>query len=464
MPTQQNKNRLPANKHPSPAIELEAIHSLALQIPTPFYLYSGDQLVQRIGQVRQALGSETDVYYSVKANPSLGLCELIAQQELGAEVASIGELILAERAGFAPRNVLFAGPGKTDHELELAVSKGIGAINVESLGEMERLKNIAQRNDKVARIGLRMNPASQVKGAQMRMGGGAQQFGIDEEMLDKALDEAKRYPSLQVVGLHVYAGTQMFDVQALLAQCRHVIDLARRMADRLGKPLEMIDFGGGFGISYFDPNREFDLEGFGNGYLQIARECKSDSRLASAQLIFELGRYLVAEAGVYVTRVVDVKVSRGRTFVVTDGGMNHHIAATGNFGQVFRKPYPIMVISKAGSETLKPISIVGPCCTPLDIFGHDIELPETRPGDLVVVLLSGAYGFSASSLAFLSHPTAAEALVWRGQTYVLREPGRPDQVLHGQFILKSSRKAARQEESLRHGTRDKAITQSAKSS
>jgi diaminopimelate decarboxylase len=437
VPTQQNSFSGPQ------ALDSESITGLASEIPTPFYLYDGDRLVRRINDVRQALGSDTDVYYSIKANPSLGLCELIAQQRLGAEVASIGEIILAERAGFTHRRILFAGPGKTDQELEMAVGMGIGAINVESLVEMERLARIAQSSGQVARIGLRINPASQVKGAQMRMGGGAQQFGIDEELLDETLDLAKRHPSLRVIGLHVYAGTQMFDVDALLAQCRHVVDLARRMADRLDVPLEMIDFGGGFGVSYFDPTRQFDLEAFGRGYSEITRECKRDPRLTGAQLIFELGRYLVAEAGVYVTRVIDVKTSRGKTFAVTDGGMNHHIAATGNFGQVFRKPYPITVINKENSDALKPVSVVGPCCTPLDIFGHDIQLPEVRPGDLVVVGLSGAYGYSASSLAFLSHPTAAEVLRWRGQTYVLREPGRPAQVLQGQFSLRSGRRAVR---------------------
>jgi diaminopimelate decarboxylase len=426
-------------------LDAEAINSVAGEIPTPFYLYSGDRLAQRIEEVRQALGGDTDIYYSIKANPSLGLCEIIAQQRLGAEVASIGELILAERAGFTPRKVLFAGPGKTNQEMEMAVSMGIGAINVESLGEMERLAGIAKANGKITRIGLRINPVSQVKGAQMRMGGGAQQFGIDEEMLDQALDAAKQYASLQAVGLHVYAGTQMFDVDALLAQCRHVLGLARRIAGSLGRPLEMIDFGGGFGVSYFDPNREFDLDAFGQGYIEVVREYKADPRLAGAQLIFELGRYLVAEAGIYVTRVIDVKVSRGKTFAVTDGGMNHHSAATGNFGQVFRKPYPITVVSKQSGQIMNPVSVVGPCCTPLDIFGHDIHLPEVRPGDLVVVGLSGAYGYSASSLAFLSHPTAAEVLQWQGQNYVLREPGRPGQVLQGQSSLKSSRRAVRQQ-------------------
>jgi diaminopimelate decarboxylase len=405
---------------------------LAGRISTPCYIYSGDAVVERARRVQWALGRETHLYYSLKANPSLGLCQLMARQDVGAEVASIGELALAQKAGFAPQKTIFAGPGKTDDELELAAASGILSVNVESSGELERLAGIARRLGKPAQAALRVNPTLPVSGSQMRMGGGPQQFGIDEEDLADVVRAFRGRPYLGLVGLHVYAGTQIFDVAGLLEHCRRVVELGRTMSQYLGKPLSVLDFGGGFGVPYFADSPEFDLDGFTQGYRQLVQICQADPGLAPARLIIELGRYLVAEAGVYVTRVVDVKRSRGQTFVVTNGGMNHHIIATGNFGQVFRKPYPIAPIDALEAPTEERVSIVGPCCTPLDTFARDLPFPRVRVGDLIGVFCSGAYGYSASSLAFLSHPTPAEALVWQDQVYVLREPGRADQVLEGQ--------------------------------
>jgi len=409
-----------------------SISELARQVSTPCYIYNGDLLVNQIRRVRQALGPETALYYSLKANPSLGLCQIIAREGVGAEVASIGELILARESGFPAGATIFAGPGKTDAELELSAKLGIHAVNVESIGELGRLSGAANRLGTTARVGLRINPVAQVKGAQMRMGGGPHQFGIDEEQLAEVVEKSEVYPSLKVVGLHVYAGTQMFDVAALAAHCQHVVDLALRLADLLGRPLEMIDLGGGFGVPYFENSPEFDLQEFSASYREVVRRCKDDPRLAPAQLIIELGRYLVAEAGVYVTRVVDVKCSRGKTFVVTDGGMNHHIMATGNFGQVFRKPYPVALLNRRDGPGEEPVTIVGPCCTPLDVIAQNVPFPIVQVGDLIGIFYSGAYGYSASSLAFLSHPTPPEVLVWQGNTYLLRAPGLAEQVLEGQ--------------------------------
>lgn len=408
------------------------VTSLASQVGTPYYVYNGDAVVRKIQQVRQAMGPETSLYYSLKANPSLGLSQLIFRQGIGAEVASIGELVLAQQSGFPPCRIIFAGPGKTDEELELAARLGIQAVNVESPGEIERLAGIAAELGKTIHVGLRINPAASVRGAQMHMGGGAQQFGIDEEALPGVMDRFERYPNLQVVGLHVYTGTQAFDVAALLSHCHRVVDLSLKIANYMGRPLKMIDFGGGFGVPYFENSPEFDLQFFASGYSKVVNRCKGEPSLSSAQLIVELGRYLIAEAGVYVTRVVDVKCSRGKTFVVTDGGMNHHIMATGNFGQVFRKAYPIALLNRMDGLAEEVVTIVGPCCTPLDVIGRDIPFPTVNVGDLIGVFYSGAYGYSASSLAFLSHPTPAEVLICQGKAYLLRTKGSPDQVLQGQ--------------------------------
>jgi diaminopimelate decarboxylase len=406
---------------------------------TPAYIYNGDVIANQVQRVLNALGPETQLVFSIKSNPSIGVCQVIAQQGIGCEVASIGELILAQKAGFPADKTLFIGPGKTDEELELAVELGIEAIIVESMGELQRVADIAYRMSKVMNVGVRLNIAAQVKGYGMRMGGGSQQFGVDEEKLPELVERFKDNPNINLVGLHVYAGSQQFDVEALVQHCNYVVDLGIEMAGFLGRPLQMMDLGGGFGVPYFEKENEFDLEGFGEQFQQVIERCKSNPGTSTAQVVIELGRYLVAESGIYITRVLDIKESRGKKYVIADGGMNHHIAGTGNFGQVFRKPYPIVVANRMNEPLEQEVAIVGPNCTPLDIFAQNIESRRVEVGDLIGVFYSGAYGYSASSLGFLSHPTPAEVIVRQGKTYMLREPGRVDRVLEGQYGLDTAR-------------------------
>jgi diaminopimelate decarboxylase len=408
------------------------VSSIAEQVGTPFYAYNGDALVKKVRAVRAALGPETDLYFSIKANPSLGVCQLVAREGVGAELASIGELHVAEKAGFPAARAIFAGPGKTNDELERAVRWGIESVNVESAGEMERLSTIARQLGKPARACLRINPKEQVKGAQMRMGGGPTQFGIDEEDLGAVIERFRGHSHLSIVGIHVYVGSQVFDIDALIANCQHILDIGVGVAQRLGKPLQSIDLGGGFAVPYFDNSPDFDLPAFSKAYRAIVDRCKATPMLAEAKLIIELGRFLVAESGLYVARVIDVKSSRGTTYVVADGGMNHHITATGNFGQVFRKPYPVAILNRMTDRCDAQVAADGPCCTPLDVIGQKIAAPKVEVGDLVGIFYSGAYGYSASSLGFLSHPTPAEVLVMGGKTTVLRDAGKADGVLAGQ--------------------------------
>ena len=410
------------------------ISRIAEEYGTPFYLYHGEMIVERVRRVQDALGVE--VSYSVKANPNLAVCQLIAREgQAGGEVASSGELVVARAAGFAPEDIVFAGPAKTDDELKRAVEEGIFAVNVESLGEIDRLAAIAKSMGRQeVGAGLRINPAAQLMGSGMRMGGTVGQFGLDQADLDEAVRKTLSYPQqLALRGIHVYTATQVFEVEPLLEHCRNIFEIGLEAADRAGQPLEMIDFGGGFGVPYFEKMEDFDLDRFGRGFQELLGSYRSDPRLAGCRFIFELGRYLVAEAGIYVTRVVDVKQMRGKTFAVTDGGMNHHLTATGNMGQVFRKSYPLSNLSRAGRE--EAVAVAGPCCTPLDMFGTDIPLAGPEVGDLIGVFYSGAYGFSASNLGFLSHPAPAEVLLWQGEARLLRPPGKPEDVLKGQEAL-----------------------------
>jgi diaminopimelate decarboxylase len=410
------------------------ISEIAREYGTPFYLYRGETIVARVRRVRGALG--TEVSYSVKANPSLGVCQLIAREkEAGAEVASSGELAVARAAGFEPEDIVFAGPGKTDDELKRVVEEGIFADNVESLGEIERLARIAGEMGRKIGVGLRINPAAQLMGSQMRMGGTVGQFGMDQAELEEAVEKTLSHPELILRGVHVYTATQVFEVEPLLEHCRNIFEIALEAADYAGRPLEMIDFGGGFGVPYFEKMSEFDLDSFGEGFRELLKTYRSDPRLEGCRFLFELGRYLVADAGVYVTRAVDVKRTRGKTFVVTDGGMNHHLTATGNMGQVFRKSYPLLNLTRMSGVPEEGIAVAGPCCTPLDTFGSNIPLADPQVGDLIGVFYSGAYGFSASNLGFLSHPAPAEVLLWRGEAHRLRAGGSPEDVLDGQEAL-----------------------------
>ena len=384
--------------------------------------------------MRAALGPGVEVFYSVKANPSLGVCRLIAGTgPAGAEIASSGELVLARAAGFAPADIVFARPGKSDEELHRAVEEGIYAVNVESLGEIDRLAAAAGALGRTVGVGLRINPDAQLTGSHMRMGGAASQFGLDQADLGEAIQKVLAQPALLLRGVHVYTATQVFDTEALLGHCRNVLEIALDVADRAEGTIGMVDLGGGFGVPYFENMMDFDLEEFGGGFQRLLQAFRSDPRLVGCRFIFELGRYLVAEAGVYVMRVVDVKLSRGKTFVVADGGMNHHSAATGNFGGVFRKSYPLLNLSRRkGREEL--VAVVGPCCTPLDSFGAKITLTRPEVGDLIGVFYSGAYGYSSSKPAFLSRSTPAEVLLWEGRSYLLRGAGKPEDVLEGQVM------------------------------
>src|ERR687895_576597 len=412
------------------------ISRIAEEHGTPFYLYHGEMIVERVRRVREAVG--TEVAFSLKANPNLAVCQLIAsQREAGAEVASSGELVVARAAGFEPGDSVFAGPAKTDEELKMAVEEDIFALNVESLNEIDRLAAIAEREGRRIGVGLRINPAAQLMGSQMRMGGTVGQFGIDQTDLAEAVRRTLSQPQLILRGIHVYTATQVFEVEPLLEHCRNILEIALEATDYAGQPLQMIDFGGGFGVPYFEKMSEFDLASFGEGFRELLDAYRSDPRLEGCRFLFELGRYLVADAGVYVTRAVDVKQTRGKTFVVTDGGMNHHLTATGNMGQVFRKSYPLLNLTRMTGVPEEGVAVAGPCCTPLDLFGSNIPLAHPEVGDLIGVFYSGAYGFSASTLGFLGHPAPAEVLLWQDKAHQLRAGGTPEDVLEGQEALQS---------------------------
>lgn len=374
---------------------------------TPFYAYDRRLVTERIAQLRQVLPSDLHLHYAIKANPMPALVQSIVPHVDGLDVASAGELKAALDAGAAPATISFAGPGKRTEELANAVAAGV-VINMESENEMQRIAQLAQAQGLRPRVAIRVNPDFELKTSGMKMGGGPKQFGVDAERVPAMLASLSALP-LEFVGFHIFSGSQNLSATAIQETQTKTFELAYALAAHAPAPVRLLNIGGGFGIPYFPHERPLDLDAVAAHLHALVPTARK--RLPQAEFVIELGRYLVGEAGIYVCRVIDRKISRGHVFLVTDGGLHHHLAASGNFGQVLRKNFPVLVGNKVVGKTREVASVVGPLCTPLDLLGDKMELAQADAGDLVVVLQSGAYGLTASPTAFLSHPAPLEVLV-----------------------------------------------------
>jgi len=376
---------------------------------TPFYAYDRGAMASRVAALRAALPAELRISYAMKANPMPALVQYMAGLVDGLDVASVGEMMVALDAGMDARRITFAGPGKTEAELHRAVAAGI-LLNVESFRELPILQAASKALGLPARVAVRVNPDFDLKSSGMKMGGGPKQFGVDAEAVPELLAQIGA-AGLAFEGFHIYAGSQNLNAAAVVEAQLKSYELAVRLAQHAPGPVLHLNLGGGFGIPYFPGDKHLDLAPIGVNLASLVARAKTD--MPQAHLSIELGRYLVGEAGIYVCRVLDRKVSRGHVYLVTDGGLHHHLAASGNFGQVIRKNYPVRLVKAQGpaSVELEVVSVVGPLCTPLDLLGDRSRLPHGEPGDLVVVCQSGAYGASASPQRFLGHPHVTEVLV-----------------------------------------------------
>ncbi|WP_428828195.1 pyridoxal-dependent decarboxylase, exosortase A system-associated [Azonexus sp. IMCC34842] len=374
---------------------------------TPFYAYDRALLKTRVGELRAALPASVKLHYAMKANPLPALVGFMAGLVDGIDVASAGELKVALDAGANPHEVSFAGPGKRRGELRQAVAAGV-LINLESFREVGELAAIADELQRPARIAVRVNPDFELKGSGMKMGGGPKQFGVDAEQVPELLAAIGK-AGLQFEGFHLFAGSQNLKAEAICEAQQKSYDLALRLAGDAPSPVRFLNLGGGFGIPYFPGEQRLDLQAVGDNLARLTARAEVD--MPEAELVIELGRYLVGEAGIYVTQIVDRKISRGQTYLVVDGGLNHHLSVSGNFGQVIRKNYPVAIGNRINGVAKESVSVVGPLCTPLDLLAERMELPVAQPGDLVVIYQSGAYGASASPQRFLGHPEVIEVLV-----------------------------------------------------
>jgi diaminopimelate decarboxylase len=375
---------------------------------TPFFAYDRAALTERVALLRSTLPAEMQLSYAVKANPMPAVVSHLNGLVDAFDVASAAEMHTALDTGKRAERVSFAGPGKTPDELSQAVAAGV-TIEMESATEAERVVAIGERLGIRPRVAVRVNPDFQVKGSGMRLGGGPQQFGVDAELVpDLIADIADR--DLDFLGFHIFAGSQNLNAELLCEAQRKTVELALRLADETPEPVRYLNLGGGFGIPYFDKDRPLDLPAIGYNLAGLMADAIRP-RLPTPRVVVELGRYIVGECGIYVTRIVDRKESRGKTFLVVDGGLHHQLAASGNFGQVIRRNYPVAIGNRAEPGPAETVSVVGCLCTPLDLLADDVELPAAGIGDLVVVFQAGAYGLTASPTAFLSHPKPMEVLV-----------------------------------------------------
>jgi len=374
---------------------------------TPFYAYDRGLLAARVAELRALLPASVKLHYAMKANPMPALVCHMARLVDGIDVASAGELRVALDAGADPVEISFAGPGKGHCELRQAVAAGI-LINLESPREIGELAAISADTGCAARVAVRVNPDFELKSSGMKMGGGARQFGVDAERVPDLLAEIGR-SGLSFEGFHLFAGSQSLRAEAIVEAQLKSYELAVRLARFAPAEVRFLNLGGGFGIPYFPGERRLDLAPVAAGLAVIAE--RAAQQLPAAKLVIELGRYLVGEAGIYVTRIIDRKLSRGQVFLVADGGLHHHLSASGNFGQVIRKNYPVTIGNRIGAPASITASIVGPLCTPLDLLADRMPMADAQPGDLAVIFQSGAYGFSASPQAFLGHPSCIEVIV-----------------------------------------------------
>jgi diaminopimelate decarboxylase len=374
---------------------------------TPFFAYDRSLLTGRVAALRNCLPPGLNLRYAIKANPMQAVVHHLSGLVDGFDVASGLELRTALNSTMPADRVSFAGPGKTPAELRQAVASGV-TVEVESGTEARRLVAIGQQLGIRPRVAVRVNPDFEVKGSGMRMGGGPQQFGVDAEQVPALMKEFAD-TELDFLGFHVFAGSQNLRADILSEAQGKTVDLIVRLAETAPSPVRYVNLGGGFGIPYFEKDTPLDLTAIGANLAELLKRIRRTLR--DARVVVELGRYIVGECGVYVTRIVDRKESRGRTFLVVDGGLHHQLAASGNFGQVIRRNYPIAIGNRMDEEAAESATVVGKLCTPLDILGDRVALPVADIGDLVVVFQAGAYGLTASPTSFLSHPEPAELLV-----------------------------------------------------
>lgn len=413
------------------------VSQIAEEYGTPLFVYDADVLRSVYTSLRERLHPAVDIFYSLKANPNISVSAYLASLGAGAEISSMVELMTVQRAGIPPKDVIFLGPGKTRDELEACMASGIHAVVCESLDEVRRLEEIAAAAGREeVPVLLRINPDFHTKGSGLAMGGKPRQFGIDADVLRRSRELIAGLRRVRVRGFHAYMGTRFLNADDLVHNTREILALADELAGRLGIELRTVDFGGGFGVAYFENEKDLDLEAAVAGINDVVAPFAKAH--PGCRLINELGRYLAATCGTYVVRALYVKESMGEQFVIADGGTNHHMAAVG-IGSFVKRNFPIRSLTRYDDEVAHSYTVTGPLCTPNDVIGKKVQLPRVEAGDLLGVERSGAYGPTASPGLFLSHGFPSEVLVHEGVAHLVRERDRKEELLEKQRIVDFTR-------------------------
>lgn len=412
----------------------EVIQKIAEEHGTPFYLYDAHVLSKSFLALREALPKEVDIFYSIKANPNIALCSQLRKLGSCAELCSFYEIQAALKAGFTPENIIFVGPAKTDKEIVACLELGIYALVCESQHELKRISELARQRNITARVALRINPSHVSKTALLKMGGKPSQFGMDEEQVFNNKDYFISMPNIQIMGIHIYNGTRILTADTIVENTQYILELASRLSTDWQIKFEMIDIGGGLGIPYFDNEEELNIN-----ELKIKLEPIIKQYIANfpqTRIILESGRYLVATCGALVSRIVDIKHSKGEQFAITDGGTNCHMAAVG-VGSFIKRNFPIKAVRQNEnlSDGFEEYNITGPLCTPGDLIGKQVLLPTLTIGDFILVINSGAYGPTASPVMFLSHGFPAEILYQTDNFRLIRERFTEEEFLGKQYFI-----------------------------
>lgn len=408
------------------------LNEILKQYETPLYFYDGDKIEENVKLLKNSIMSGANLFFSMKANPLMGLCRMMNKLGCGIEVASKGELYLALKSGCDPNNILFSSPGKTHEELEYAVGKRIHVINAESLEELKLINHIAEGQNWCANVAIRINPKESQMNAKIKMSGVSSQFGIEEAAIDDiTMNSIKGMKNIKLVGIQVYVGTQILQVEDIINNTEYIIKLALELSDKYHFQLSYINMGGGFGVPYFRNEKNLDMEQLGEGMRFLSSRYKAE--LEKVELVFESGRFILAESGKFITKVLYKKESKGKKYIVCDGGSNFH-AASAFLGRSIRNNYPIYSIPD--QEEKEEMTVTGPLCTPTDVIGQSVQInKDIKKGDYIVIDKSGAYGLTYSPLAFLGHRRPIEIMRYKQKIYILKQQGEVENNLIGQNMI-----------------------------
>lgn len=389
------------------------INSITDKIGTPLFIYDAETIKEKYNYLRSNLPKEIDIFYAMKANPNIAIIKQLVDLGTGVEVASEGELYACQKIGVNPKNIVFGGPSKTDEDISMAIDMGIYALNAESLGEIKSINRIAKQKDRIMDVELRINPEFEIAGVAVSLGGGSKKFGMDSETIDFVIEEASKLENVHLQGIHIFAGTGIENSEGFLSNLENCFKLAQDINTNHFK-IESIDVGGGLGIAYSDDDPEFSIDGL-NHKIELLLNKYSFIRENGTRIIAEPGRYLVGQCGAYITKIIDRKISRGREYLLVDGGAQHLLRPA-----LIGQTQPTFNISNS-SNNLKSYDVGGSLCTSIDFLGKDLPLPlESKVGDYIGVLCAGAYGYAESMPFFLSHDIAPEVLVYNGKYQIIR--------------------------------------------